>query len=97
MPSDFSSPTLAVRHPMQAAPPNHQSTPIDRVPLPIARIESSKSKGRSRRTLAHSPASLRLSHDPFAAEALKIDVEVVMEATAVTVKMMRADSHPLGY
>ncbi|CAI7868964.1 unnamed protein product [Closterium sp. NIES-54] len=97
MPFDFSSPTLAVRHPMQAAPPNHQSTPIDRVPLPIARIGSSKSNSRSRRTLAHSLASLRLSHDPFAAGALKIDVDVVVEATAVTVKLMRADSHPLGY
>ncbi|CAI7910890.1 unnamed protein product [Closterium sp. NIES-54] len=97
MPFDFSSPALAVRHPMQAAPPNHQSTPIDRVPLPIARIGSSKSNSHSRRTLAHSPASLRMSHDPFAAGALKIDVEVVVEATAMTVKLMRADSHPLGY
>ncbi|CAI7896472.1 unnamed protein product [Closterium sp. NIES-54] len=97
MPFDFSSPTLAVRHPMQATPPNHQSTPIDRVPLLIARIGISKSSSRSHRTLVHSPASLRLSHDPFAAGALKIDVEVVVEATAVTVKLMRADSHPLGY
>ncbi|CAI7858879.1 unnamed protein product, partial [Closterium sp. NIES-54] len=97
MPYDFSSPILAVRHPMQAAPPNHQITPIDRVPLPIARIGSSKSNSCSHRTLVRSPASLRLSHDPFAAGALKIDVEVVVEATAVTVKLMRADSHPLGF
>ncbi|CAI7811461.1 unnamed protein product [Closterium sp. NIES-53] len=90
---------LSVSVQQQPTPLQQLSGPsvIQRRSATQATSSSSSSGQRSVPLSTGAPPSPATTSPPPVTGALKIDVEVVVEATTVTVKLMRADSHPLGY